>query len=94
MLWKVESKDDVEGGQQERRKVVENVMNWMDEKRKDEGEAVRGSWKDEVDGEGEQKGDQDVMEEDEGMVKTPQFLRFQTQQGAGRADGCNKSGNS
>ena len=26
VFWKVESKDDVEGGQQERRKVVENVI--------------------------------------------------------------------
>ena len=37
-------------------------MNWMEEKRKDEG-GVQGSWSGEVDGEGEQKVDQDVMSE-------------------------------
>ena len=41
--------------------MVENVTNWMEEKRKDEGEGVQGSWSDEVDGEGEHKVDQDVM---------------------------------
>ena len=84
----------MEGGPQERRKVVENVLNWMEEKRKDEGEAVQGCWSDQVDGEGEQNGDQDVMEEDEGMVKTPQILLgLHTELGAGRDDGCNKTGN-
>ena len=43
----------------------------------------------------EQKGDKDVMGKIEGMVKTPQILLgFQTERGAGRADGCNTSGNS
>ena len=35
VLWKVECKEDAEGGQQERSKVVENVMNRRDEERKD-----------------------------------------------------------
>ena len=52
MFGKVQSKDDVEGRQQERRKVVENVMSRMEERRKDEGEGVQGSWSDEVNGEG------------------------------------------
>ena len=39
MFWKVESEDDVEGGQQERRMVVENVMNRL--KEREEGKEKR-----------------------------------------------------
>ena len=35
VFWKVESKDDVKGGQQERIKVVENVMNRLKEREED-----------------------------------------------------------
>ena len=81
VFWMIESKDDVEGGQQEKRKY--------------EREAVQGSWSDEVDGEREKKEEmsgkgeskvveegvqvvekvekvENVMDEDEGMVKTQQ----------------------
>ena len=41
MPWKGESKVDEKGRQQEERKVAENMMNWMEEKRKDDGEGVQ-----------------------------------------------------
>ena len=47
MFWKVESKDDVEGGQQERRKVVKNVMNRLQEREREEGknpEEIEETW--------------------------------------------------
>ena len=55
MFGKEEWKDDVEGGHQERRKVVKNVMSGMREKRKNGAQAGQGNWSDEVDGEGERK---------------------------------------
>ena len=48
-------------------------MGWKRRERMKE-EAVQGSWSDEVDGEGEQKGDGDVMAEDEGVRKTNNSL--------------------
>ena len=72
VIWKAESEDDVEGGQQERRKVVENVMNWLREKKKErrkcEAEVVQGNESD------DQKVDKDVMGKIEGMVKIPNIL--------------------
>ena len=48
VFWKVESKDDVEGGQQEKRNVVENVMKLVERERERKGrrkeESVREKW--------------------------------------------------
>ena len=55
MFRKEEWKGDVRGGQQERRKVVEDAMIGMREERKDGEEVGQGNWGDEVDGEGEKE---------------------------------------
>ena len=46
---------DEEGRQNERRKVVENVTSWMEQKGKEEGESGQGSWSDEIGKEEERK---------------------------------------
>ena len=51
------------GDNRRKERWFENMMNRMEEKRKDDGEGVQGSWTDEVDGEGEQRVDQGVMSE-------------------------------
>ena len=71
---KEEWKDDVEGGQQDRRKVVKKVTKGMREKRKDGEEVGQGSWSDEVDGEGQKKERQERGKGKDGKVQNTQKI--------------------